>query len=81
MWAGQRAINKYDDTPVVAAYPGMIYVGSASGYGVTKCDALGRVVSAVYSGEDTCQLFDGRTIEPRNLGVNTRKVGKESFHI
>jgi len=31
MWAGQRAINRYDASPVVAPAPGMIYVGSATG--------------------------------------------------
>ncbi len=81
MWAGQRAINKYDDTPVVSKFPGMIYVGSASGYGVTKCDALGRVVNALYSCNDTCELFDGRNIDTPSLDVKSRKVGRESFHI
>jgi glycine/D-amino acid oxidase-like deaminating enzyme len=81
MWAGQRAINKFDDTPVVFPTSGMIYVGSASGYGVTKCDALGRIVSSIYSGSDICKLFDGRTVKTSDLGINARNVGKEGFHI
>lgn len=81
MWAGQRAINKYDDTPVVSSSPGLIYVGSASGYGVTKSDALGRAVCAAYSGNKNCVLFDGRTIDTASLSVKSRKVGKEGFHI
>jgi len=80
MWAGQRAINRYDKTPVVAPTPGMIYVGSATGYGITKCDALGRTVAALYSAEDEVELFDGRRFKTANLGIETRNVGKEIFN-
>jgi len=52
MWAGQRAINSFDLIPVVAPAPGMIYVGAATGNGILKCDALGRIVAALYSNSD-----------------------------
>lgn len=80
-WAGQRMVNSLDKTPVVAPAPGMIYVGSTTGYGITKCDALGRAVAAVYAGEDEAQLYGGRTIKTANLGIENRSVGKESFKI
>lgn len=80
-WAGQRAINRYDGAPVVAPGPGLIYVGSASGYGITKCDGLGRTVAAAYSGEEDVKLYGGRHIEASSLGVEKRDVGREAFKV
>jgi glycine/D-amino acid oxidase-like deaminating enzyme len=81
MWAGQRAINTVDKTPVVASAPGMIYVGSASGYGITKSDALGRTVAALYSGEKEVELYGGKRIRTLDLGIENRRVGKETFKV
>ena len=80
MWTGQRAVNS-DRTPVVAPAPGMIYVGSASGYGITKSDALGRTVAAVHSGEEEAELYGGRRIRAADLGVEARNVGREMFKV
>jgi glycine/D-amino acid oxidase-like deaminating enzyme len=80
-WAGQRSVNGLDKTPVVAPAPGMIYVGSATGYGVTKCDALGRVVVAVYAGEEEAELYGGRRIRTADLGLERRNVGRETFKV
>jgi glycine/D-amino acid oxidase-like deaminating enzyme len=80
-WAGQRSVNRRDRTPVVAPAPGMIYVGSATGYGITKCDALGRTVAALYSGEEEVELYGGRCIRAADLGIETRDVGKETFKV
>ena len=81
MWAGQRAINRYDGVPVVAPAPGMIYVGSATGTGIMKCDALGRAVAALYADEEDVELFGGRRLKAASLGVETRGVEKEAFKI
>jgi glycine/D-amino acid oxidase-like deaminating enzyme len=81
MWAGQYAINSFDEIPIVTSIPGMIYVGAASGSGIMKSDALGRVVSALYRGEKEAQLFNGTTIEVSNLGIEEREVEKEQFII
>ena len=80
-WTGQRAMNRLDKTPVVAPAPGMIYIGSATGYGVTKCDALGRAVAATYAGEEYAELFGGRRIKASDLGIETRKKVKETFKV
>jgi len=50
MWAGQYAVNGFDELPVVAPAPGMIYVGAASGSGIMKCDSIARIVAALYGG-------------------------------
>ena len=80
-WTGQRAINRVDKTPVVAPAPGMIYVGSATGYGVTKSDALGRTVAAVYTGEEEAELYGGQRIRVTDLGIENRKKVKETFTV
>jgi glycine/D-amino acid oxidase-like deaminating enzyme len=80
-WAGQRAVNMLDRTPVVAPGPGIIYVGSASGYGITKSDSLGRVVAAVYGGEKEAELFGGRSFRVSDIGIERRNVGRELFKV
>ena len=81
MWAGQYAINSFDGIPVVAPAPGMIYVGAASGSGIMKCDALGRIAAALYLGEDEAELYGGRRFRVANLGVRSRRVEREEFII
>ena len=81
MWAGQYAINSFDGLPIVTAFPGLIYVGAASGSGIMKCDALGRIAAAQYMGESKAELFGGKYIKVDDLGVNNRNVERERFII
>ncbi len=81
MWAGQYAINSFDGIPVVAPVPGMIYVGAASGSGIMKCDALGRIVAALHTGEEEAELYGGRRFRVADLGIKNRNVERESFII
>jgi glycine/D-amino acid oxidase-like deaminating enzyme len=81
MWAGQYAINGYDGIPVVAPAPGMIYLGAASGSGIMKSDALGRVAAALYVGEPKAELYGGRSFRVADLGVRSRRVEREEFII
>lgn len=81
MWAGQYAINGYDGIPVVAPAPGMIYVGAASGSGIMKSDALGRVAASLYVGEPEAELYGGRSFRVADLGVRSRRVEREEFII
>ncbi|KON31285.1 hypothetical protein AC482_01315 [miscellaneous Crenarchaeota group-15 archaeon DG-45] len=81
MWAGQRAINSYDTIPVVAPAPGMIYVGAATGNGILKSDALGRVVAALHAGEEEAMLYGDRPFRVADLGIHTRDVEMETFRI
>jgi len=81
MWAGQYAINGYDGIPVVAPAPGMIYVGAASGSGIMKSDALGRIAASLYVGEEEAELYGGRSFRVADLGVRSRRVEREEFII
>jgi glycine/D-amino acid oxidase-like deaminating enzyme len=79
MWAGQYAINSFDEIPIVAPAPGMIYVGAASGSGIMKCDALGRIAAALHAGEEEAELFGDRRFTVSDIGVSKRKVKPETF--
>lgn len=82
MWAGQYSINSLDQTPVVEALaPGLIYVGAASGSGIMKCDALGRITAALYAGEEEAELYGGRRFRVSDIGIERRHVERESFII
>lgn len=81
MWAGQYAINGYDGAPVIIPAPGMIYVGAASGSGIMKCDAIGRIAAALYSGEAEAELYGGHRFRVADLGISDRSVEKETFII
>ena len=81
MWAGQYAINGYDGIPVVADYPGLIYVGAASGSGIMKCDALGRIVGATHAGMEHAELYNGVKFRCSDLGIHKRNVDREEFII
>jgi len=81
MWAGQYAINGYDGIPVVADYPGLIYVGAASGSGIMKCDALGRIVGATHAGREHAELYNGVKFRCSDLGIHKRNVDREEFII
>jgi glycine/D-amino acid oxidase-like deaminating enzyme len=82
MWAGQYSINSLDQTPVVEALaPGLIYVGAASGSGIMKCDALGRIAAALYAGDEEAELYGGRRFRVSDIGIERRNVERETFII
>ena len=79
MCAGQYAINGFDELPVVAPSPGMIYVGGASGSGIMKCDSIARIAAALYAGREEAELYGGRRFRVADLGVHQRNVERESL--
>ncbi len=80
-WAGQYAINSLDGAPIVEPHPGLIYVGGASGSGIMKCDAIGRIATGVYAGLEYVDLFDGNKFRVTDIGISNRDVKKESMII
>jgi glycine/D-amino acid oxidase-like deaminating enzyme len=81
MWAGQYAVNSFDGIPVVAEIPGMIYVGAASGSGIMKSDALGRIAASLYMGEEEAELYGGNYFRVKDIGVSSRNLDVEKFII
>lgn len=80
-WAGQYAINSFDETPVIYGENGFIYVGCGSGSGIMKGDAIGRVADALWAGEVEAELHGGRKLPVAKIGVKNRAVEREEFVI
>ncbi len=80
-WAGQYAVNSFDESPVIYKEEGLLYIGAGSGSGIMKGDALGRIASALYYGEEEAILYGGRTFRVTDLGVHHRKIEPEKFVI
>ena len=80
-WAGQYAINSFDETPVIYSENGLLYVGCGSGSGIMKGDAIGRVADAVCAGETEAELYGGRKLAVAKLGIKHRSVEHEEFVI
>jgi hypothetical protein len=42
---------------------------------------LGRVVAAVYAGEEEAELYGGRRVRASDLGLEKRSVSRETFKV
>lgn len=80
-WAGQYALNTVDGQPVVFEENGLIVVGSCSGSGNMKCDAIGRIAANLYVGERSADLFGGQSFRVADLGLAERNVEPERLII
>jgi glycine/D-amino acid oxidase-like deaminating enzyme len=76
-WAGQYHYNTVDGNPNVFREANVTVVAGASGSGIMKSDAIGRVAAAVHSGDPSVELFGGGTMTVSDLGVEARKVEPE----
>jgi len=79
MFAGLYEMNTIDGNPYIFEEAGAIIAVGASGSGIIKADAIGRIVAALYNGEKKAELFGGRGFRVSDLGVEKRKVEKEEF--
>lgn len=80
-FAGLYEINTLDGHPVVFEENDLIVVGGASGSGIMKADAIGRVAAALYEGEEYAVLYGGRKIKVSDLGIKNRRVEPEKLQI
>jgi glycine/D-amino acid oxidase-like deaminating enzyme len=80
-FAGLYEINTVDGQPVIFEENGLMVVGGASGSGILKADAIGRIAAALYNGEDYALLFGGKKFKVSDLGVRNRKVEPEKLVI
>lgn len=81
MWAGLYSYNTVDYIPFVFRQAGVITVGGDSGSGIMKGDALGRIVDAVYRGEEEALLYGGERYRTSKLGFESRDVEREEWVI
>ncbi|UCC92398.1 MAG: FAD-binding oxidoreductase [Thermoplasmata archaeon] len=76
-WAGQYHYNSVDGNPYVFRESNLTVVAGASGSGIMKSDAIGRVTAAAHMGDWEAELFDGRRMEVADLGIHGRRVEPE----
>ncbi|MCK5253881.1 MAG: FAD-binding oxidoreductase, partial [Thermoplasmata archaeon] len=80
-WAGQYHTNTTDGNPYVFKETNVTVVAGASGSGIMKSDAIGRIAAAVHLGEERAEMFDGRPVLVSDLGVARRNVEPEALII
>ena len=80
-WAGYYAENPIDHQPVVFEEAGVMVVGGASGSGIMKADAIGRIAAALYSGQEEAELFGGEMFRVSDLSIRERRVEPEKLVI
>lgn len=81
MWAGLYAYNTVDNLPFAFRKQNLIVVGGDSGSGIMKGDSLGRIVDAVYRGEEETELYGGTPYRTSKLGFDQRDVEREEWVI
>lgn len=79
-WAGGYNYSP-DRIPFVYLECGVLVVNGASGSGIMKADAMGRVADALYRGEPEAELFGGKKIPSTTLSIKDRDVEVESVII
>jgi glycine/D-amino acid oxidase-like deaminating enzyme len=80
-WAGHYDLNTIDGNPVIFEDSGLIMAAGASGSGIMKADAIGRVVAAACEKKDIAVLYGGKHFRVARLGIETRDVEHEDFVI
>ncbi|MGY5880420.1 MAG: FAD-binding oxidoreductase [Candidatus Thorarchaeota archaeon] len=79
-WAGGYCYSP-DKIPLVYKECGALVVNGASGSGIMKADALGRIADALYRGEKEAELYGGKKVSSTMLSIKDRKVEVESVVI
>jgi glycine/D-amino acid oxidase-like deaminating enzyme len=80
-FAGLYEINTMDGQPVIFEENDLMVVGGASGSGIMKADAIGRIAAALYKGEEYALLFGDRKFKVSDLGLKNRNVEPEKLVI
>lgn len=80
-FAGLYAINTLDGQPIIFEENDLMVVGGASGSGIMKADAIGRIAAALYSGEEYALLYGDRKFRVSDLGIKSRHVEPEELVI
>lgn len=79
-WAGGYNYSP-DKIPLAYLDCGVLVVNGASGSGIMKADALGRIADALYRDESQAELFGGKKCPSTMLSIKDRDVDIESVVI
>jgi len=80
-FAGLYEINTIDGQPLIFEENDLMVVGGASGSGIMKADAIGRIAAALYNGEEYALLFGDRKFKVSDLGLKNRNIEPEKLVI
>jgi glycine/D-amino acid oxidase-like deaminating enzyme len=80
-FAGLYEINTLDGQPLIFEENGLMVVGGASGSGILKADAIGRIAAALYKGEEYALLYGDRKFKVSDLGLKNRNIEPEKLVI
>jgi glycine/D-amino acid oxidase-like deaminating enzyme len=80
-WAGQYALNTQDGQPVIFEENDVIVVGSCSGSGNMKADAIGRIAATLYAGKEHALLHGEKEFRVSDLSMKKRNVEPEKLII
>ena len=81
MWAGLYSYNTIDNLPFAFMDKNLIVVGGDSGSGIMKGDSLGRIVDALYRGQEEVTLYGGVPYRVSKMGFKNRDVEREEWVI
>jgi glycine/D-amino acid oxidase-like deaminating enzyme len=80
-FAGLYEINTIDGQPLIFEENGLMLVGGASGSGILKADAIGRIATALFNGEQYALLYEDRKFKVSDMGLKNRNVEPEKLVI
>ena len=80
-FAGLYGINTLDGQPIIFEEKDLIVVGGASGSGIMKADAIGRIAAALYNSEEYALLYGDRKFKVSDLSLKNRRVEQEKLII
>lgn len=80
-FAGLYEINTIDHQPLVFEENNVMVVGGASGSGIMKADAIGRIAAALYASEETALLHGDKEFKVSDLGLKKRRIEPEKLVI
>lgn len=78
-WSSIYEVTTIDRQPVIFEENDLIIVSGGSGYGIMKADAIGRIASAVFSGNKWAELYGGIKIKCSDLSIKKRRIEEELF--
>jgi glycine/D-amino acid oxidase-like deaminating enzyme len=78
-FAGLYEVNTLDGHPVIFEQNDLMVVGGASGSGITKADAIGRMAEALYSDKEYAYFYGDKKFKVGDLGLEKRYVEPEKL--
>jgi len=80
-FAGLYEINTLDGQPLIFEENNVMVVGGASGSGILKADAIGRIAAALYNDEEYALLYGDKKFKVSDLGLKNRNIEPERLVI